>query len=137
MNLCKLLGNNLRFLRRAAGIATRGNSFSQLEIADFIGVSRKTIVFWESGHIPSRRMMGVLCDFFSRKLGLDEPLLPEQLMNEDISEYFFIVPERAEVKKVTPQQKKMLSGLFARASQLHEKDLEKIIEILDNLVGEL
>ncbi len=136
MQISKLFAKNLRFLRKAAGVASRGNSFSQNEIANFIGVSRKTLVFWESGHIPSDIMMGKLCEYFSRRLELEEPFLPEQLLNEDISEHFVIIPERGEVRKVTPTQKKLLNNLFARATNISEKDLNKIMEIIDKLEGQ-
>ncbi|RKZ26707.1 hypothetical protein DRQ26_04030 [bacterium] len=133
MRISKLFGNNLKFLRKAAGIATRGNYFSQQEIAKFIGVSRKTIVFWESGHIPSDAMLKRICEFFSRRLGLDEPFSPEELLEKDVSKYFVIIPERSEVKKVTPSQKKMLDNIFARAVSISEKDLEKVLKLLDKL----
>ncbi len=136
MQVNQLFGRNIRFLRKAAGIATRGNSFSQQEIADFLGVSRKTIVFWESGHIPSDRMMGQICEFFSRRLQLEEPFVPEKLFTDDISEEFLLFPERAEVRRVSPEQKKMISQVFVRASSLSEKDLEKLLNMLEKLSKE-
>ena len=137
MQISKTFGNNIRFLRKAAGVATRGNSFSQQEIADFLKASRKTIVFWESGHIPSERMMLILCEFFSQRLSLGEKFSPEQLLNDDISEQFVLIPERAEVRRVTAAQKKLLSLLFARATNLPEGDLEKLLELVEKYSKEL
>lgn len=137
MQISKLLGRNIRFLRYAAGVVARGNSFSQKEIADFLGVSRKTIVFWESGHIPSDKMMFRLSEFFNARLGLSDELTPQQFLDEDISECFFVVPERADVRRVTPAQKKLLSSVLTRASVLNENDLEKVIALIDKFSGDI
>ena len=131
MHISKLFGENIRFLRKAAGIASRGNGFSQQEIADMLGVSRKTIVFWESGQIPSPKKLALLCELFTRRLSLGEPLTPEDLLDKNIADYFILIPERAEVKQVKPNQKEMLNKIFMRASNLTENDLEKILEIID------
>ncbi len=137
MKICKQFGENLRFLREASGIAARGKAFSQQEIADFIGVSRKTVVFWESGHVPSPKRLGLLCEFFSRRLGLEEPLTPEDMLEKRLSDHFLLFPERGEVMRVTPEQKKLLENIFARSAHLPLEDLEKVVELVERLSGEI
>ena len=135
MHISQQYGVNFRYLRNAAGIAWRGNSYTQNEIAKQLGVSRKTIVFWESGHIPSPEKMGLICEFFSRKLGLDDMLMPEELLEDDISRHFLLIPERGEVRRVSPEKMNMIQNIFGRIPEFTEKDLEilleKIIELED------
>jgi len=96
-----------------------------------LGVSRKTVVFWESGQIPSQKKMAHLCELFTRRLSLEEAITSDELLDEDIKDYFIVITERAEVKRVEPHQKEMLNKIFLRASDLTENDLEKILDILD------
>ncbi len=101
-----------------------------------LGVSRKTIVFWESGQVPSKPKLAFMCEFFSRRLNLEEPLTPEELLDKNLEDEFLVVPERAKVRRVSPEQKRMLKNLFARAAELDPDDLQKILTILENLPEE-
>ncbi len=134
MHINQLFGKNLRFLRNAAGIAVRGNAFSQQEFAGIMGVSRKTVVFWESGQIPSKRKMAFLCEVISKRLGLEKLLTPEEILNEDLKSHFIVIPERAEVRRVHPEQKKMLQNIFVRAANLPADDLVKILKIVEDFM---
>jgi len=134
MHTNQLFGKNLRFLRNAAGIIARGNPFSQQEFAGIMAVSRKTVVFWESGQIPSKRKMAFLCEVLSKRLGLEKLLTPEEILNEDLKLHFIMIPERAVVRRVHPEQKKMLQNIFARAANLPADDLVKILKIVENFM---
>ena len=134
MTLNQVFGKNLRFLRYAAGVAVRGNGFTQQEIAKFLGVSRKTVVFWESGQVPSRAKLAFVCEFFTRRLELEEPLSPQDLLEKNLEDEFLVIPERAEVRRVPPEQKRMLGSIFARAAELDPDDLQKILDIIDSLI---
>ncbi len=98
-----------------------------------MNVSRKTMVFWESGHIPSAKKLAGLCQLFSQRLSLEEPLTPDDLLNKDIQEYFIIIAERNEVKRVKPEHKKVLENIFVRASDLDPDDLQKILKLVEQL----
>jgi len=112
----------------------RGNGFSQNELAKKLGVSRKTIVFWESGQVPAARRLTDLCEFFSHHLKLEEPITPDDMLTKNIEDYFMVVPERGEGHRVKPEFKKFLRDLYARADKLTPNDLEKIMKIIDELL---
>ena len=134
MRINKQFGRNLRFLRYASGVIMRGNGLSQSELAKKLGVARKTIVFWESGQVPSARKLTDLCEFFSHHLKLEEPITPDDMLTKNIEDYFMVVPERGEVHRVKPEFKKFLRDLYARADKLTPNDLEKIMKIIDELL---
>ena len=136
MNINQQFGRNFRFLRRAIGVVSRGKGFTQQEMANLLGVSRKTVVFWESGQVPSKAKLAFMCELFSRRLGLEEPLTPEDMLDKNLEDEFVVIPERAEVRRVGARQKEMLRNLFARASELAPDDLEKIFSIIDNFTAD-
>ena len=128
----KIFADNMRFLRKIAGIVS-GRNVTQNDIANSLKVSRKTVVFWEGEQIPSKNSLEAICKYFSRILKLSKPLIPQQLLDDVLDDHFLVISETREVRKVTPIFKKSLNHIFTRVSELTPEDLEKVMKYMEKL----
>jgi len=131
MTKAKLFAENIRFLRKAAGINRKGSSFSQQELADALGVTRRSIISWESGQLPSKANIERACRFFSRELGVE--VSTEEIVENDLTGHFEYMPFSKLEQGLTPEQRKVLSSLFLSASELTEEQLDKVVRYVERL----
>ena len=127
----KSFAKNIRFLRRAAGINRKGNGLSQQELADALGVTRRSIISWESGQLPSKANIERACRFFSKELGVEVSV--EDIIENDLTGHFEYMPFSKFEQGLTPEQRKVLNSLFLSASELTEEQLDKVIRYMARL----
>lgn len=127
---------NFRLLRKTMSAFFGEEMATQKAIADELGISRKTVIFWEEGsNVPSEMNLRKIAMYFSKKLHIRPSLEVEDLLEKDLEEILFVVPQRAEIKRVSPTQMKLLREIFARSGSLSEKDLEKLLEWTKKFAG--
>lgn len=120
---------NFRFLRKTMGMFSGEELATQEAIADELGVSRKTIIFWEEGsNVPSYANLRKIALFFSRKLHIKPALEIDDLLGKNLEEILLVIHQKAEIQKVSPAQMKLMNQISARWGSLSEKDLKKLLE---------
>jgi len=133
MVMSEVFAKNVRHLRKLAGIVAREHEFSQQELADFIGISRKTVNFWENGHVPPEPKIATLCEFFTRRLGLLEPILPSDFLNSDLTKRIVLLEPFKKVMCLTESQSEFLGKVISRIGAFSDKDLSDLESFLADL----
>lgn len=124
-----LFQKNFRFLRKTMGMFSGEELATQEAIAEELGVSRKTVIFWEEGsNVPSDANLRKIAMFFSKKLHIKPALETDDLLRKNLEEILLVIPQRAEIQKVSPVQMKLMNQISARWGNLSEKDLKKLLE---------
>lgn len=124
-------GKNVRFIRKAYGINDRGSPYSQTEFAEKLNVTKRSIILWESGNIPSRKNLNKLAELFSSMVGFQ--VEPNILLEKDITNKVELIPRSDFEKDLSPEHRKILRSLFLSAGNLDQNQLLKVINFIDNL----
>jgi len=130
----KLFARNTRFLRKAAGIAEKGSPFSQTELAKRLGVSKKSVINWESGKAPHRSNLEKIAATFSKILGFT--ISPQELITGDLTEKIELVPRNELERELSPEQRKILRSIFLSAGYLDKTKLLKVVDFIDKIKNE-
>ena len=129
--------SNLSYLRMALGLKERKKPYSQVELAEMLNVTERTLVKWEQGHLPSGPNVRRIADFFSKRFGIK--ITPEDLLARDISQIIKITAEK-EVEihpEATGKLEKLKElELFLRGDEFAPEDIEKLIKIAEILKKE-
>ena len=131
MDKNRIFARNIRFLRKAAGLATVGYALSQRELADSLGITRRTVIIWESGQLPHKPNLGRLSSFFSEKLGVE--IGAEDIVGMDLTGHLEYMPFSNLERKMSPAQRRILSSLLLSARELTEEKLKKVVDYIESL----
>ena len=133
----KRLASNIRYLRQIIGLITDGKFLSQSDFADMIGVSRRTLINWESGEVPNQSHRKKILSLINEKLQIK--VAENVLIEKDIARIIgpmsiYLFPEV--LSGLNPQQKQLLQHLFLKIESLSEETLKTIIDYVDEVVKE-
>lgn len=111
----------LRELRKKRG-------YSQVALAEKIGVSKSTIGAYETGDIkPSIEVLETLADFFNVNLSY--------LMGEEDGSTYYLDPEAAEMANELFHRPEM-RVLFDASKKLTKEDIEMVTALIQKMNGE-
>jgi len=131
-----LWAKNIYFLRMATGWLDSNASYSQKEFADLLGISNRTVINWESGHLPTAPKLDWLSTFFSNKFGVE--ITADDLIHFDLRDRIQIRPVPKEFADMPPEKRAKLSkleGLFFRdGRRLTEAQIDLILSMLDEFL---
>jgi len=122
----KRFARNIRFLRRASGLVTQGRSFSQGELAERMGLTRRTIISWESGQIPHKSNLASAAEFFAACLEVE--IKPSELIEGDLTKVEELLPLSEFERALSTENRKIYRSLFLSTRGMDSVDLEKVIE---------
>lgn len=127
----ELFAKNIRFLRRIVGLFNRKKPLSQDEFSADLGVTRRTVIFWESGKIPQKNKLESLSKYFSKKL--DIKVTPEMLLSVDLTKSIEYYPSPKFAGEMSMDERKILDSLFLSAKKLSIEDLKKVVDFVSRL----
>jgi len=127
----KIFARNIRFLRKAVGINKGSGGMSQSDLAEAVGVTRRTVISWESGKLPGYDNLKRMASFFS--LELQAEISSEDLLEKDFTEQFEFMPLSDIGREMPHEHKRILKSLFLSARGLDRAQLDKVIEFIATL----
>jgi DNA-binding XRE family transcriptional regulator len=130
-----MFATNIKYVRNILGLIENGKFLSQSEFADMVGVSRRTLINWESGETPNVTHRKKIIEIINEKL--DIKIHENVLMEKDIKKVIgpmsiYLFPEV--LSGLNPQQKQLMQHLFLKIENLSEETLKTIIEFVDDVV---
>ncbi len=131
----EMFSENIRTLRKILGFVTKGDTLSQKEFADLLGVTRRTLVYWEKGEIPNRKHREKILRLIKTNLQID--LDENILITKDITKVigpvsFFIYSDL--LKGLSPKKRQILQHLFLKLEHADTETLNKILTIVDGFM---
>lgn len=112
--------DNLKTLRKKKG-------FSQVELADKLGLSKSLIGLYETGdRKPSFEALEAIADFFNVSI--------DYLMGKDEKSVYYLDPDAAEMAQELYERPEM-RVLFDASRKATKEDIEQVADILKKLGG--
>lgn len=85
----QMFAKNIRFLRKILGMARSRDELSQYELAQELGITRRTVISWENGNVPHQPNLQMISNFFSTQL--EHRIAVRALLSLDLSEEIHII----------------------------------------------
>jgi transcriptional regulator with XRE-family HTH domain len=124
-------GRNIRFLRRAAGLFAQGMGFSQKELAIALDVTRRSVILWESGNIPSRKNLAKIAGFFEEHLKAG--ITTDELLKTDFSLSDGLLPQSDFERELSPEGRRIFHSLFLSTRGLSKEELKNVIDYIESI----
>ncbi len=127
---------NLKTLRRVLGFAIKGDALSQKEFADLLGVTRRTLVYWEQGELPNQGHRQEILRLVKEHLQID--IDEKFLLTKDISKVigpvsFFMYADL--LKDLSEKKRQILQHLFLKLEHADTDTLAHILDMVDEFIG--
>ena len=115
---------NIRFLR-SLGDPVDKSPYSQTELATELGVSRRTIISWESGNLPQISKLQKVARVFSARL--EREITPDDLLNSFLRKAFQYIDT---LKDGSEEAREITGDILRGMSYMDEDDLRDIQELV-------
>ena len=126
-----IFAKNIRFLRRIVGLFSRRKPFTQEEFSNEIGITRRTVIFWESGQIPQSSKLEAISRYFTKKLSFE--ITPKMLIETELSRVIEYSPAPEFALGMGIYERQILSSLFLSAKELSPVDRKKVLNYIARL----
>ncbi|MFP4459958.1 MAG: helix-turn-helix domain-containing protein [Candidatus Zixiibacteriota bacterium] len=129
------LASNIRYLRQIIGLIEDGKFLSQSQFAGLLGISRRTLINWESGEMPNQSHRKAILELIDEKL--DIKVAEKVLVEKDIAKAIgpmsiYLFPEM--LSGLNSHQRQLLQHLFLKIESLSEETLKTIIDFVDEAI---
>lgn len=123
----------MKYIRKAAGLIRFGRYLSQKELASELGVSRRTVINWESGTPPRRRGLDKLKRFVADELGVE--IGDGVLLGANIKDVLGPLSLYITGKKLTPSQRNLMRYLMLRVHGLTDDMLGMVLKRVEDVLN--
>ena len=128
---------NLRTLRKVLGFVIKGDTLSQTEFAELLGVTRRTLVYWEKNETPNKNHRIKILDIIHKylKIEVDENFLQTKDISKAIGPVSFFMYSDM-LTGLSQKKRQLLQHLFMKLEHADADTLNKVLEIVDGIIEE-